>query len=155
MSTQEDLTIRRMTEADVFQVAHIEQVSFTTAWSARAYYEEIALPFDYSLVGELAENTGSLVCGYITSWLVSGEANLLKVAVHPRYRRRGIGSALLRRSLDFFNDRGIEKVWLEVRATNTAAREFYKAHGFAYHYTRNRYYSDTGEDALVMARQLS
>jgi ribosomal-protein-alanine N-acetyltransferase len=86
--------------------------------------------------------------------LIPDETMLLKIAVHPDFRRLGIGSRLLSESLEYLISRGIRVVWLEVRATNLAAQAFYQAFGFTFFHTRKRYYSDTGEDALIMARLL-
>jgi ribosomal-protein-alanine N-acetyltransferase len=78
------------------------------------------------------------------------EAHLTTFAVLPAYRRRGIGGLLLTELLALSADLGAEVCTLEVRLGNAAARQLYGEFGFRPVGVRPRYYTDDGEDALIM-----
>ena len=81
--------------------------------------------------------------------MVDGGVQILKVGVHPAWRRRGIARELLARVAADARDLGAAVCSLEVRASNEGARAFYEALGFRSLGARPRYYSD-GEDALIL-----
>ena len=78
-----------------------------------------------------------------------GQAELLRIAVHPRMRRRGIGSRLLHDFVEHSYERGARSCFLEVRADNQAAIALYRAHRFEDVSHRSAYYPD-GCDAVLM-----
>jgi len=86
------------------------------------------------------------VAGFLVARAVAGEAEILNVAVAPRFRRRGIARELLQSFLNGFNG----PVFLEVRESNQAARLTYQALGFAEVNRRSRYYETPPEAAIVM-----
>lgn len=73
----------------------------------------------------------------------------------PQYRRRGIGRRLLGEALARASGRGTKHGWLEVRASNQGALDFYRAAGFAQAGQRRRYYRELVEDAVVCVRRLA
>jgi ribosomal-protein-alanine N-acetyltransferase len=109
--------------------------------------DELATPMHVVVV---AEQDGAVV-GYGCISVAGDVADLLRIAVTPEARRSGIASGLL----SALTDRavGAERMLLEVASANRGARDFYAAHGYAEISRRQRYYA-TGEDAIVMARQL-
>ena len=80
------------------------------------------------------------------------DAHLLLFAVRPEYRRRGVGSGLVAWLESTATTAGIELIFLETRATNTAAREFYAARGYRELATLPRYYGS--EDAVRIGKDL-
>jgi ribosomal-protein-alanine N-acetyltransferase len=98
---------------------------------------------------ELEEELRSIV-GYAGIWVMTDEAHVTTIASHPEARGRGVGElllvALIHRSLEI----GARWMTLEVRASNLAAQALYGAFGFEAAGRRPRYYTDDGEDALVM-----
>ena len=80
------------------------------------------------------------------------DAHLLLFAVKPEYRRRRIGSGLLTWLESTATTAGIELIFLETRATNAAAREFYGARGYRELATLPRYYGS--EDAVRIGKDL-
>ena len=89
-------------------------------------------------------------------WMVvpeAGEAELLRIAVAPSARRKGLGRTLLRTAeADLRND-GIRNLYLEVRISNAAARALYESEGWRQTGQRPRYYRD-GEDAVLYAKEI-
>ena len=79
------------------------------------------------------------------------EAQLLSLAVHPLDRGKGFGHYLLKKMIETAVSKGMQHIWLEVRPSNLVGKKLYQKLGFEEVYWRPRYYSDTYEDAIVMA----
>lgn len=142
--------IRAMTEGDLERVETIERVSFTAPWSRRSF-ENLLRRDDTSLWAAVA---GGAVVGYAVVWYVAVEAELGNLAVAPEWRRRGLGAGLLEFAVERARERGVERIYLEVRVSNAAARALYEKHGFAQVGVRRRYYRSPVEDARVMCLEL-
>ena len=93
--------------------------------------------------------SGRLV-GYGGFWHILDEIHISNIAVHPEYQRKGLGRILLIHLLEEAITRKASKAALEVRRSNIAAQSLYDAFGFRIVTVRKNYYSDEGEDALVM-----
>ncbi|MDH7570646.1 MAG: ribosomal protein S18-alanine N-acetyltransferase, partial [Armatimonadota bacterium] len=102
------------------------------------------------VVARLCDHEPSPVVGYAGMWLVADEAHITNIAVHPDYRGRHVGERLLVSLLDTALQRGARHVTLEVRRGNLVAQGLYQKYRFQAVAVRRRYYSDTGEDAIVM-----
>jgi len=141
---------RKIRSADIGEIMTIERASFTSPWSARFFLEEIRVSCAKFV---LAEAAGRIV-GYIIYWQLPKEVDIHNLAVHPAYRRRGIGGSLLSLAIDSAKGQGSNRVTLEVRKSNQAAQQLYHTLGFVERGVRKGYYSDDGEDALVMVLDL-
>jgi ribosomal-protein-alanine N-acetyltransferase len=139
-----------MTMADLPSVQLIERVSFTTPWPPQAYGQELETN---RLAHYLVALIGDELVAYGGVWLMVDEAHITTFAVHPGYRRRRIGERLLLALLDLAVDRHAREATLEVRLSNLPARRLYEKYGFRPVGIRPRYYSDDGEDALIMTTE--
>ena len=149
--------ITRMTEHDLLAVVEIEETCGLSRWGWDAYYNELAQGrgalmlvarpshFDHE------EQGGAAVLGFIAARSTLDEVHINNVAVRPRFRRRGIGLALLERVLMDGARMGARKAILEVRAGNAVAQALYGRQGFEVVGRRRDYYADPPEDALVMS----
>jgi ribosomal-protein-alanine N-acetyltransferase len=90
------------------------------------------------------------ILGYGGFWLMAGEAHISTIAVRPEWRRRGIGELVLVAMLEQAVELGADLASLEVRVSNVTAQSLYQKYGFAKVGLRPHYYSDRGEDALIM-----
>ncbi len=90
------------------------------------------------------------VAGYAGLWAVCDEGHITTIAVEPPQRRRGVGELLLNGLIDLGFEMGVEVLTLEVRVSNIAAQRLYAKYGFEEAGRRIRYYTDNGEDALIM-----
>ena len=90
------------------------------------------------------------IVGYIGAWILSGEGQVTNVAVHPSFRRRGIGEKLFAEFIACGIKRGMTAVTLEVRPSNKAAIALYEKFGLKSVGRRKGYYIDNGEDAEIM-----
>ncbi len=130
----------------------IERQSFPSPWPRQFFLAELSQPHSTTLLARLTEPTpGGPVVGYIVYWLLIDELHILNLAVHPAWRRRGIAQRLLKEALQQARERGCCIAWLEVRPSNAAALSLYQTFGFQLIMTRKGYYSDTGEDALILS----
>ena len=90
------------------------------------------------------------VVGYAGLWLMVDEAHITTVAVRRAFRGRGLGKVLMLAMMDLARDLGARMVTLEVRKSNAIAIKMYEELGFRQKGMRRRYYTDNGEDALIM-----
>ena len=141
-------------EADIEEVMAIERDSFPSPWTEGILHRERANPLARIIVGRLDGEPVQPVVGYLVYWLVAGEMQLHNIAVRKDQRRMGIGFLLLRQAVLDAQRAGAKSVTLEVRSSNLAAQRLYRKFGFSVNGVRRRYYSDTGEDALVLAGAL-
>ncbi len=132
-------------------ILEIEQVSFPSPWSARLFMEEAKNPLSTLWVVK----EGGEVAGFICFWVVRDQIHLLNIAVHPAKRRKGFATYMLKKMVQKGLEYGAKEVWLEVRPSNLAALNLYEKLGFYMKGRRPRYYSDTGEDAIVMTLSLN
>ena len=147
------IEIRRMTERDLDEVMQIEGRSFPTPWSRRLFERELLLPYAQAFVA--LEIPPHQVVGYICFWLVGQETHILNLAAHPERRRRGVGSRLLRSGVNYCREKGAQEITLEVRRSNYQAISLYRNFQFQPQGIRPRYYSDSGEDAVIMSLRLA
>ena len=147
------MDIREMTEEDLDEVVQIERMSFRSPWSRRLFERERLTPFARAFVAR--EIPPDPVAGYLCFWLVASQMHILNLAVHPQRRHRGIGTRLLRYGIDYCRGRGVREFTLEVRRSNYEAIALYRRFQFQPLGIRPRYYTDSGEDAIVMGLVLS
>jgi ribosomal-protein-alanine N-acetyltransferase len=98
---------------------------------------------------QLEEELRSIV-GYAGIWVMTDEAHITTIASHPAVRGRGVGEFLLVALVHRGMEIGARWMTLEVRASNAVAQNLYRKYTFKEMGVRRRYYSDNGEDALVM-----
>jgi ribosomal-protein-alanine N-acetyltransferase len=139
-----------MTGADIENVIAIERASFQFPWSTRFFLDELHVDCARSI---LAEVEGRIV-GYVLFWFLPEEVDIHNIAVHPDFRRQGIGRLLLEQAVDAARRQERLRVTLDVRFSNAPAQNLYRSFGFVIRGLRKGYYSDNGEDALVMALEL-
>jgi ribosomal-protein-alanine N-acetyltransferase len=132
------------------EVQAIEKASFTSPWPPHAYRSELETN---RLAHYLVVEVQGRVIAYGGIWLMVDEAHVTTFAVHPLWRRRHIGDQLLLALLDLAVARHAHEATLEVRLSNLAARKLYEKFGFRPVGLRPRYYSDDGEDALIMTTE--
>ena len=133
---------------DLEPVTAIDRVSFSLPWPERSFRFEITdNPAARCWVAESALR----VVGTLVLWLLTDEAHIATIAVHPEFRRQGIGRALLTHALLAAAEQGARTAVLEVRASNLIAQEMYRKFGFLETARRPRYYKDNGESAVVMS----
>ncbi|HSA06996.1 MAG TPA: ribosomal protein S18-alanine N-acetyltransferase [Candidatus Gastranaerophilales bacterium] len=142
------IKIRKMHKKDIDQIMKIESVSFGNFyWTREAFATEIENNIGYYFVAE-AEN--EQIIGYCGFWLILDEAHVTTIAVHPKYRKQGLGEKLLQKMLETGYEKEAKWFTLEVRASNVSAQNLYYKYKFKSLGLRRKYYQDNEEDAMIM-----
>jgi ribosomal-protein-alanine N-acetyltransferase len=145
------LTIEPMREADVPAVQEIERRIFTTPWPRNAYYRELASRNSaYYIVLRRETDQGPVIIGYGGMWRMYDEAHVTTIGVREDLQHQGYGRIVFAGLVQAAYDLGAKWVTLEVRASNANAIRMYEGYGFKVIGRRKGYYTDNGEDAIVM-----
>lgn len=137
-----------MTLEDIDQVLLIEQEAFNPPWTREAFEHEMTTNlYSHYLV---AETEAKEIVGYCGMWIVMDESHITNVAVAERMRGNKIGEGLMLEAIRVVTEQNVVLMTLEVRVSNDVAKNLYHKLNFQDGGIRKNYYSDTGEDALVM-----
>ena len=139
----------QMGRPHVPQVAELEKLCFSDPWSEQS----IASELDNVLALWYVALDGDRVVGYIGSQTVCGETDVMNIAVHPDYRRRGIGQILIEELIREVKNLGSISLTLEVRSSNAPAVSLYEKLGFSQVGLRKNYYRNPKEDALILRKE--
>lgn len=142
--------IEEMNEADVEQVAALEERTFNQPWSKKALRDSLSLR-DYRFFVARMENKVVAYCGY---YRTTDEANITNLIVSEEVRAKGIGHALMSHLMKSAYDEGINAITLEVRVSNMSARNLYESLGFNLEALRKNFYSAPAEDACIYWHRL-
>lgn len=140
-----------MTAAQVSQVAALEKCCFADPWSENSVASELENPLSLWLVAM----DGERLAGYVGSQTVLGESDMMNVAVDGDYRRQGVGKKLIEALVEHLKARESHCLTLEVRDSNTPARNLYASLGFSEIGRRKNYYRNPREDALILRKEWS
>jgi ribosomal-protein-alanine N-acetyltransferase len=142
------IELRRLEMRDLDRIEEIERESYPTPWSRSMFAGELAKPSSVCLGAFDTERdvlVGYLIISrYVDAW------HVMKVAVEPSQRRRGIAQNLLERLFELTANDSRRGYTLEVRVSNANAIRLYERLGFQARGLRRGYYTDNREDALIM-----
>ena len=128
-------------------LANMESAAFSRPWSYDALAEELQNPLAVFYVAEDVEAESAV--GYLGMHHILDEGFITNIVVHPAYRRQGIAHALLAETRRYGKKHDMNRICLEVRASNTAARELYESFGFEEDGIRPGFYASPKEDAVL------
>jgi len=140
------VSIEPMRRADMDAVFCIDRRCFPTPWMTTAYLTELSNRSACYLVARLNQE----IVGYGGMWVIMDEAHITTLAVDPAHQGRKIGERLLLALLEEGILQGASRSTLEVRESNRAAQHLYRKYGFYEAALRRSYYTDNGENAVVM-----
>ncbi|MEY4479745.1 MAG: hypothetical protein RLZZ267_423 [Bacillota bacterium] len=143
------VVFRQMEVADVEAICAIEQESFNIPWTREAFMNELT---NNMLAKYMVLEVDGVVAGYVGMWLIVDEAHITNIAIASAYRGRGYGEQLMTELAALAQYMGMRAMTLEVRVSNQVAINLYTKIGFENAGIRKGYYSDNGEDAMVMWR---
>jgi len=152
-------TIRKATINDIDKVIYINRVSLPENYTRYFFIEHLN---KWPNAFYVAEVDGEVV-GYVMSRVELGwgitklglvkKGHIVSLAVLKKYRRRGVGTALMKVALEGLKNYGVKEVYLEVRVSNTPAIRLYEKFGFVKKRIIPSYYLD-GEDAYLMVKPI-
>jgi len=130
-------------------IDEINRLSFSDPWSKSLIAQDMSNPSSFYAVA----TEDGIAVAYAGMTVIAGEANITNIAVHPKRRREHIGEILLEKLIEYCIENNLLLITLEVRRSNIAAISLYRKMGFSIEGERRKYYSDNGEDALIMTRR--
>ena len=141
--------------ADINPIMEIERESFSWPWKRVSFLGELQNRHAYSYLVKLCDSAhADRVIAYIFFRQLKEELHIMKIAVTPDWRSRGIASRLLKKCFTTGLKQGATSAFLEVRPSNASAMALYSKKGFRLIGRRPKYYTDTREDALVLMKNL-
>lgn len=142
--------IREMNEKDLDIVFEIQKDSILHPWTKEMFEDDFKNDKSFYLVNE----EEGLITSYVCYEIVLDEATIMSIATNSEYRKKGYANLLLKYSYALLKEKGIKKIFLEVRSTNENAINLYKKNDFKEMSVRKNYYSDPKCDAIVMIKNL-
>lgn len=143
------IEILEMTASHVPQVAELEKMCFHDPWSEASIASELRNPLACWLVAV----DDKQVVGYVGSQTVMDMTDMMNIAVHPDFRRRGIAQMLVEQLVAKLKARQSLRLMLEVRSSNMGAQALYEKMGFTQVGLRKNYYRNPKEDALILRKE--
>lgn len=145
---KDKIVIRKANSFHIDSIYEIERNCFRVPWTKQLILDQIN---DKDSIVLCAYYNGNLAgfCG-ITN--ICGEGHITNIAVEIKYRRHGVGTALVEKLIEYAGEDGMTNITLEVRVTNLPAIRLYEKLGFIGVGIRKGYYIDNNEDALIMWR---
>src|SRR3990172_6737827 len=150
-----DLEFFEMTYEDLDEVLAIEKACFRTPWTKAMFVSELNNKgTTYIYVVRSKDKSNRAILGYVVFWHLLVEVQIANIATHPDYLRKGIGEGMIKFTFKKVVEMGVREVFLEVRVSNMPAMNLYEKLGFEKYGIRKKYYSDSGEDAILMRKLL-
>lgn len=137
--------VREMSQEDVLSVLDIEMQCFSDPWSYEMIVKGLESSLDTWLV--LWEERAAGYCVFRT---IADECELLRIAVRPEFRGRGLSKKLMDQMVFYSRQKEVKSIFLEVRESNDRARNLYKSYGFSEEGIRKHYYLNPIENAVLM-----
>lgn len=141
----ENIVVREMDAIGARQAAELEKLCFSSPWELEEY-EKARSRDDFSC---LCAYAGDAFAGFLMAFHVLDECHLLDIATAEKFRRCGIGTALIAELAERTRKRDGRFVYLEVREHNAPARALYEKLGFAAVGKRKDYYKYPTDDAVL------
>ncbi len=145
----DNISFLELTEEYIDQITELDSICFEDNWSRALFENELLSKNSYCVIALLNNN----IVAYCTISTVLDEADITKLAVHPDFRRLGIGARLIDIIFEYCTQNGICTVNLELRESNSSALALYSGKGFKIVGERNKYYNNS-ENAVLMTKFL-
>lgn len=138
--------IEPMNFSHISGVFDVSTLSLPEAWSIDSIEKELS----NKLAKYIVALDNDKVIGFVGMWIVFDEGDITNIAVHPDYRKRGIGDLLIDNLTSFCRENNINSLTLEVRESNIPAQRLYEKHEFKEEGIRKNFYDNPKENAIIM-----
>lgn len=142
--------IRNASVNDLDAIHDIERESFAHPYSKKF----LAYLLNRNQQINLVAKRGSKIVGYSSTRVEGDSGHVLSIAIHPKWRREGAGTELMKHTMETLKEQNCKGMFLEVRRSNTTAMKFYKKMGFEKKKIKKNYY-ENGEDAFIYYKSLT
>jgi ribosomal-protein-alanine N-acetyltransferase len=150
MTAATRIDIRWMIRRDMDEVMQIKEESFLLPWTDEDFLNALR---QRNAIGMVAEHGGKVV-GFMVYELHKHKLHVLNFAVHPDWRRRGVGAQMVVKLKSKLSSHRRTRIALHVRESNLAAQLFFRSQEFKAVRVLRGFYEDAGEDAFLMAYRL-
>ena len=151
-TTPEGFEIKPLSSEHIDSVGKIEELCFSMPISVNNLRSILIDGIGDGFVC-LETNSGK-IAAYGGVIVAADEAQILNIATHPDFRKRGLGRAIVKTIINYSKGCGAEFITLEVRENNNAAIALYKLFGFCEVGRLKQYYKNPCEDALILKLEL-
>ena len=142
------MIVKTLKKENVTEILSLYAQDFADGWNKNM----LDSAFDGGRFLCLGAFLNDVLVGVITLSLSIDDADIEGIVTKKEYRNKGVASLLFDSAMDILSEKGIKKILLEVRESNTPAINFYKKKGFNLVSIRRRYYSDD-ENALIFIKE--
>lgn len=144
-----------ITPHDMDEIVNLDRHAFNRPWKRNLFLKELTCKdaYSYAVKWCRTDNTRQMIA-YLFSRIILNEWHIIRIAVAPEFRARGVATWLLQQCFKLGMDKEADSVLIEVRPSNTPAVALYQKLGFVLIGRRPNYYSDSKEDAWVMKKNL-
>lgn len=139
-----EILLRKMELSDIGDVLNLQANLAFLDWSLEQYKKELQADSTISFIIQKQER----VIAFALFHLLADESELLAIAVAEEFQQTGLGKILFNAGKNELQNRGAEKLFLEVRESNEKAKKFYQNLGAVFIGTRTKYYKN-GESAIL------
>ena len=130
---------------DVRDLMELEGVCFDYRWTREQFF----LGLEKGAFRVLGIRRDGVLVAYMAFSIIKDEMEILNLAVHPDFRRQGLGERILMESFRVCIENNVRKSFLDVKISNEPALGLYRKFGYKQIGVRKKYYPDTREDALL------
>ncbi len=148
----ESFSLRPATLEDLDAVVKIENQVHAAPWTEEHFRAELTKPYSQFLVFT-DDESDSIIAGYLVFWVMFDECQILNLATSLNYRGLGLAKQMIQKVVSIALKKGIKKVVLDVRKSNSPAIQLYQRVKFSITHIRKGFYSN-GEDAYQMTLNL-
>ena len=148
------IKILPMKISDIDDVLIIEELCFNVPWRYNDFEKEINNN-NMAIYKVAFDDNKNKILGYAGMWHIVTEGHITNIAVHPDYRRNGIGTLLVQEMIKCAKEKNMLGITLEVRISNITAQKLYTKYGFRPEGFRKNYYTEPKEDAVIMWKYFS
>ncbi|MFX0548264.1 ribosomal protein S18-alanine N-acetyltransferase [Hathewaya histolytica] len=137
---------KNMELCDIEDTYLVNTLSLKVPWSIESFNDEL----NNNLAHYIVCKCGKSVIAFAGMWIITDEAHITNVAVHPKYREMGIGSSLIKELKKTCIQHSVLHMTLEVRESNINAQRLYLREGFRNCGIRKNFYTSPIENAIIM-----
>jgi ribosomal-protein-alanine N-acetyltransferase len=144
----EEIKITKARAIDIKKIIEIEELSYKDPWPREVFMIDYVFNRSARYFVAKIENK---ICAFTGLWIEIDKMHIVNIAVHPSYRKMGIGTYFMNFIIDYAKKEHVKEIYLEVRKSNIIAQNLYKKFGFQIIEELKRYYQD-GENGYRMAK---
>lgn len=146
-----NITIKKLEKNDINKILQIEKSQNVTILKETVILDDMSNSNNTLYFGAIYND---IIVGYIAITYVIDTIDILSIVTMKSYENIGIASFLLEYIFNFAKKNNVNKIFLEVRTSNTKAINLYEKNNFKLISKRKNYYTDTKEDALIYLKEI-